>query len=353
MEIKLSPTSRDPLSLHRASLRPFWDEADSASTETALMLGQGSETERFLEFLSSNSLAPLWFDTLKQSNLLQEAEPELREGLQRLYHQSVATYLLQQKLCEEVDQICEAAARPYAVFKGAQIRELLYPEPALRPAVDVDVLIAQQDRTALIEAFEATGFELHIEPRNRTHEASLQKGQAIIDLHWNILRPGRTRTPLAEYLLAGRVRSEPMWVLNDSACLFVMLVHPVITEHLNSEHSLLIHVVDLNRWLRSREVDWDAVIDLLNMAGLRTAAWTMLTWLELMIPGSAPLGILDDLQPSPAKQKLLRRWIELSSKGRASTLAIHDTPRDALRAIGGKVRSHADRVLRSSDSIPG
>jgi hypothetical protein len=359
----LNTSSNDPFRLHRASLEPFRGGAKPQSNEAALREGQSLGASVFLEFLRSNSLAPLWHQVLRESDLLQETDPNLREGLGALHHQSIASYLLQQHLCAEVDRVCQTTNKIYAVFKGAQIRESLYDEPALRPAGDVDVLIAQEDRAGVIEAFEASGFQLRVNPKNRTHEVTLTKGQAIIDLHWHILRPGRTREAMSDHLLARRVRLGSMWVLDDAACLFVMLVHPVITEHLNSKHSLLIHLVDLQRWLATRQVDWEAVVDLLDLAGLAPAAWCMLTWLQMMMPESATLEIMHRLEPSPARQRYLRRWIEQRSTRRiarlpftaqaAFTLAIHDKPWDAGRALGGRVRSQIDRIVRPSSSLRG
>ena len=59
------------------------------------------------------------------------------------------------------------------------------------------------------------GYSVHAEPANISHEATFRRGAVDIDLHWHLLRPGRTRVDLTAELLARRQRIKGQWGLSD------------------------------------------------------------------------------------------------------------------------------------------
>lgn len=128
--------------------------------------------------------------------------------------------------------------------------------------------------------------------------------------------------------------------------------------------------MDLSRWLRNRDVDWDKTLALLDHAGLKTAAWAVLGWTSWLMGPVAPFDILKSLEPGYLRARYLRYWVEQNLPTRwlhyplliqiAFTLALHDRPSDALTAIRGwlrhkwMMRDEQETLLAAlADSLPG
>ena len=136
-----------------------------------------------------------------------------------------------------------------------------------------------------------------------------------------------------------------------------MLIPPAFTKYVTSPNMALISVIDFIYSLRTRTVDWDLVVSRLNNMGLKTAAWTTLTWFRIISPAGS-LAATDDvciqLQPGPARQRYLRSWItnDLASHWidrplpvqLGFTLAMHDSLSDAARAILGWLRTRSNQL---------
>jgi hypothetical protein len=236
------------------------------------------------------------------------------------------------------------------------VRECVYPDPSLRPASDIDILISPSDRRRAAGALIGAGYDVHPEPANMSHEATFSQGPVDIDLHWGMLRPGRTRVEMTADLIARRQRTNGQWGLSDTDTLVMMLTHPAFAKYVCSPNMGLVRVVDFVLWLHKRPVDWPAVRNLLERAGLRTAAWTMLSWFRLLAaPGdqSAIDGWMDSVRPGRLRAAYLRTWLAHDLPTRwlnhplliqiGLTLPLHDRPSDALHAVDGLRRSRKNR----------
>ena len=59
-------------------------------------------------------------------------------------------------------------------------------------ANDIDILVLPADRDRAVALLTVARYELRADPRNASHELTLARAPITIDLHWDILRPGRT-----------------------------------------------------------------------------------------------------------------------------------------------------------------
>jgi hypothetical protein len=117
-------------------------------------------------------------------------------------------------------------------------------------------------------------------------------------------------------------------------------VHPAITDHVTGR---LVSAVDLDLWLRKRQVRWDEVTQLLGRIGLRTAAWAMLVWTRSLLGTPVPGEIWRELAPSTLRMRYIEYWLGLDPArlyGRQPwlvrglfSLALQDRVRDAARAV--------------------
>lgn len=330
----------DPFLKHRAALFPWRPRRGAVALGSVL----ASDPQGFCDFLLENGLGPLWNDFLR--NRREASAPEIPERLVRrvrtAHHGSAAMYLLQAQTLRTVSAALEEAGIVHAVFKGAALRECLYADPTLRPMDDLDILVAPEQRDAALRALLGRGLRLVVDPKTISHEVALFDGQVHVDLHWRLFRPGRSRFELAPTLLGHRTEQKGIWVLDDTASLLVMLVHPAFAKHVCGPAAKLVRLLDLDRLLQTADPDWDHVLDLLSAAGLRTAAWATLYWLRTLLESDAQDAILRQLRPSLIHRGYLKYWIgrnlptrlasiPLAVQG-AFTLALHDGLTDALRA---------------------
>ena len=242
------------------------------------------------------------------------------------------------------------------MIKGAASRLCLYDNPAIRACHDLDLLVRPDDRVRAASALAGAGFSLRPDPDNISRELVLSRGPVDVDLHWGLLREGRLRSDLTAAMLDRRRREAGLWMLDADDTLFVLLVHPVFAKHLAGWGMGLHRVVDVMLWLRTQPFDWPVVLGRLDEAGVRTAAWATLRWVQMLTEPDAPeelAAMLADLRPGPLRRAWLDHWLRRDLSERLSrlhwarllafSLFLHDTPRDSLRALAGRYRAHRRR----------
>ena len=230
----------------------------------------------FPQFLIDSGLASLWHDKLAASATAEQCLPDLMRQLRAKRFADAALYAVQRSYLTQVDALFSNAGIAYAVIKGAHVRELVYEDPAVRPASDIDVLVAPADREAAARILIGAGYKMDAKAENISHEATFSKEPVHIDLHWDILRPGRTRIPMTGAMLARRSRTQDFFSLEDSDAVFLMLVHPAFNKYVSSPNAVLPSIADFLSWTSTRSVDWATVSTRLRAAGVMTSAWAVL-----------------------------------------------------------------------------
>jgi hypothetical protein len=326
------------------ALLPVAAQVDPASCRTALVEGGAA----FLDRILAQDLGALWHHHLQSSALLDSLPHDAINALRQARMSAAMGYLTQRAALDALDRLFEAEGITYVAIKGAHVRELVYPDPALRPASDIDILIEPANRRRAAHALIGSGYTAHAEPANISHEATFSRGFVSIDLHWHMLRPGRTRIDMTSQLLARRQRLNGQWGLSDDHTLFLMLTHPAFAKYVCSPNMGLGRVADFLLWIQRRPADWPAVLELLETAGLKTAAWTMLNWFRMLAPPDTHAILdrwVDSVRPGRLRAAYLRQWLlhDLPSRWLnrplliqfGFTLPLHDRPGDALHAIQG------------------
>lgn len=345
-------THESKLKRYRQALFPAANGTPSTSMIDILQEG-GQE---LLNSIQDQDLGAWWHHSLQSNDLLQVLPHDAVDALRHARVAATAGYLVQRDALNQVDRLFEARAIDYAIMKGVHVRECVYPEPALRPASDIDILVAPDDRQRAARVLLDAGYAAHPDPTNISHEATFVRGAVAIDLHWHMLRPGRTRVELTADLLAGRQRTNQLWGLSDDDTLFMMLTHPAFAKYVCSPNMGLARVADFLLWIHKRPVDWPATLQLLERAGLMTAAWTMLTWFRMLAPPDAHAtldGWIETVHPGRLRAAYLRQWLLRDLPSRwldhpfliqlGFTLPLHDRPDDALHAFTGLRQARRNR----------
>lgn len=329
---------------HSTALAPVMPGATKADVQRASAAVAELGQTPFAEFLCYQGLAPLWDECIERYAGQLSLPAEFTDLLHQARLHATGSYLIQRHNLARVREILDATGVIHVVMKGAQTREVYYQTPALRPATDIDVLVRPTDKLRVIKAFQAKDFSFVGSPETISHEASLLKGRTSIDLHWDILRPGRTRQSMVEMLLSDRVDHENHWGMSTAGTLFMMLVHPVFTKYTTTPHADLVRLVDLALLLDLHPEAMEETEKLLDVAGLRTAGWITAQWLHLLTDNAVAAELCVRLRPGPMRRWWLCHWLnhDWSSKllGKpwaihlGFTLPAHDRWMDALRAAG-------------------
>lgn len=187
------------------------------------------------------------------------------------------------------------------------------------------------------------GYTFHPVAENISHEATLADDSVSVDLHWDILRPGRTRTDLTDEFLAAKKECTGYFALDSEATLFILLVHPVFTKYSTAPQSTLLHLLDLLYWIRTQRIDWDKVYEYLERGGVKTAAWITATYLNMLTGTTLPQSFTDKIKPSAARAWYLNTWLKNNLSTRllnypiliqtGFTLPAHDNFSDAVRSL--------------------
>ena len=269
--------------------------------------------------------------------------PEGFSFLERYISDQRTIYYNQTSVLGKLHNILECSNIPYAVIKGAHVREILYSPPWLRPCEDIDILIDPKDKYRVAEVLTERGFKARPDINTIANDLTLSHGRVSVDVHWDILRPGRFRHPLTEYFLSARINQNGYFSLTPEANLFIMLIHPVFKKYLTTPHAYLSRIIDLHSWIAFHSSDWEAVFGLCDNTGLKTAAWLTSTHYGLLTGSPLDEIFVKNVKPPRLKAAYLNRWLkyDLSTRFLGTplipqiffTLAAHDTITSSCRFL--------------------
>lgn len=305
-------------------------------------------------FLTRHGLAAFTAQRLRRLGMLSQIPAEVSQLLSNELRVASAMYLAQMHRLAVVVASLERHDISYVVFKGASVREAVYEHPSTRVACDVDVLIHPESRPAVAVQLAQCGFCEQAASQHSAHECTFSNGDVDVDLHWDILRPGRTRRPIVDSILAAGVHGKKFRCPNDADTVFLMLVHPAFAKYVCSPHMGLNRVLDFVLFTNNRQVDWKAVERRLADTGMKAAGWCTLRWFQLVTPSSlaVPVSFIDAISPGRFRRAYLAFWIKHDLPGRllgrcdwlirgAFTLLLHDRAHDAWRALRARLLPHA------------
>ncbi len=297
--------STDPFVLHRAALTPvLYEKLPSPSDCPGL-----ENPTAFASFLFGQRLQGLWLDLISSQDTA-GAYTALAEHLAGPAKTWTALELPQGKNLSTAHNVLSKQGIPYFIAKGFHLRHVYYEQPILRSAIDIDLFVHEADREAAVRSLQAAGFTAHPLDTTMSHEIKLTRHHSDIDLHWHLLRPGRFRPGLMNWLFAHREQFGDFWGLDATASLLVMLVHPAITKYLVSPTSMLIHQVDQARLMQSGKVDWGVLESALHQSHGRTAAWSSLYLLKKLGGIEVPGGFEQKIKPGKVHAWYLQQWID-------------------------------------------
>jgi hypothetical protein len=139
-------------------------------------------------------LGPLLYVALQRAGRT-EVPAAVQTLLAQAHCRAAAAALYQQQELAAILRACAAAQIPCIVLKGSALAVTLYPDPALRPCGDIDLLFHAAHMPQVVELLRARGYESRIGPRpgarlpragKEYHFSRLGQRPAIVEPHWHI-----------------------------------------------------------------------------------------------------------------------------------------------------------------------
>lgn len=177
-------------------------------------------------------------------------------------------------------QILECEGIPAVVLRGMALAQWLYPSPALRPMVDVDILIAPAARHTLPGILKKYGFPPPLVLRS---QLAYQIDGVVFEIHWSFLTPKRYRdTVKADDWLATR-RPLPGWEagvfgLSPENELIELVCHSFIHHEMNS----LLPLVDIGLASCLDGLDWGYVSDWCEQRSVGRLFWFTIAFVDAL-----------------------------------------------------------------------
>jgi len=342
---------------HNLALRPLLRTLNKKETTTLFTQLESTSQKDFTTFLHRQGLAQMWLPFLLQQEALPPKWEETTKALKQEALHTAATQLMQRKILQDTREAFEQANIEYLVFKGAHLRHTIYADPTHRPVCDIDILVKDECKFDAVKALLQAGFSSRHAAENISHETSLHRNNVWIDLHWHLMRPGRTRINLNDYLFEQRRAFGEFTGLTNEASLLIMLIHPAITKYVNGSASSLRHLVDIHRLAQRDDINWERLIDMLNRSGTQTAAWASLSWLQMLADEPMYEDLTDQLRPGGLKARWLRYWMrkDLNTKLAAQRLIIRAgfslMLQDNLKGVLNAVSTLKEEKLKTEETM--
>jgi len=202
---------------------------------------------------------------------------------------------------------------PVIVLKGIPLSKQLYKSIYLRPTLDLDILIKENDLPATLDLLIQQGFKTtanreiyikdFIDRKLGTHLPSLSNGQVIIELHRNLI-PEIWGFNLREDLYWDntdhiRINDYNFKVLNPELLFLYLCIHAI-------KHCFMLRLLyDISLLIRQYELDWQKINSLGKQNKLSSFIYYILCKIEYYFNTGVASNILSAFKKDASSIKLL------------------------------------------------
>jgi len=321
------------------------------------------------ELAEHHGVAPLVYWRLEQAGWPDSAPGKLRHRLSTGYYQSAATSALILGELRGIIAKFQQAGIAVLVLKGAHLAYTIYPEAALRPMSDIDLLVKAEDLPAAEAALASCGYhpsQASVSERlNRQqgHHLHLIKGGGVspaVELHWELLAGKADQRQVDAGWFWGRVEtfnlpegSAHAQGLDPTASLLYLAAH-LFLKHQGSSDRLL-WLYDIARLLEQRgeAIDWAAALRQAKALGWGEALHAAFRSAHAELGADLPPEVVAELaekHPIPHQVRVFRNW----SKAELSLANLEKlTPGGRLRQGWAALFPSREHIQRRYQPRPG
>jgi hypothetical protein len=267
---------------------------------------------RWAEMAESERIAPLIYWNLEREGAGWPIEmpADVRLGILQSYYSTAAHNAM---LFRELARILETLAGadiPVVALKGAALAATIYPDAALRPMGDLDLLVPLETIPVAVALIEQLGFSSvqELAPHHSRaigHHASFYKDlnrQIAVEIHWSLLRSVLdARSPSTQWLWE-RVQPKQVvnvWLFDAEEPLEIQVLSPEASLLYLSSHTLIQHNIassplvwfhDIHQSIRhwGADLDWEELLAQAKVLGWHAALVAALLVTESLFETGIP-----------------------------------------------------------------
>jgi hypothetical protein len=323
--------------------------------------------QRILSEALHHGLAPMLLWTAKQAGLNHMDHPTWTLVL-NWSRQAAVQQALYDLAQAEVEAAFVQAGIPVLWLKGIALAHQFYPQAALRPMSDLDMLVPYERREEALALAQQLNFDFYVDDshmigfdeilnRKLGHHYHLRGGigdRVVLELHYRLLGIDLTLiTPeqMAWFWQQQQTVNGPygsFQTLKPDAHLLYLCAHAILQHGLTV--TVLRQFLDLHQILTQEDLDWPALVQ--SAVDLK---WTFAVEQALQISQGffdtpVPPGVLEELRARRSRDENVTRAITLSSRGaqwERMRRALRNLPwQDRLRLMVRVVLPAPDYMLR-------
>lgn len=365
-------SASDAWAAHRAAISIEEEGVDVWHAAQTLLRCHHNDVDKVESFIAWHGLAGLWSEALAAVGNTRTGSYEsalnasvaLQQRLTSLHRQQVVHQLMQDAAMRTAGDALSAASIAFVWLKAAAVRAELYPRPGLRPSTDLDLLVSPADRYRAIAALLSVGGTRLASSDASSHEEVVRIGSVDLDIHWDVLAPGRLRQGVTEEILRDRVPNACGARPSNRHMLALALIHPAFAKHVCSRHMGLNRVADTLRMLRAWDFDAQDLQQIATAWGGFTGAKASFYWLSKISNNSrlSQLNIAFKQNANSLIDGYLARqidrnwpdaWVDRSRfvLGLTFSVWLQDSPADAIRAMFARLLRRRERTLSVRASV--
>ncbi len=278
-------------------------------------IDQGLDWDYIYQTSCRLGVAPLYYYHLKELKPSGLDETPLMHPFKKEYHLSMARNL---SFIHEFDQIAERLSTlgiPCIGLKGISLSRMIYPNPTVRPMIDIDILVKKEALSGVDEVirtlgYEATSNQPHPSERRFYYDLHYRKKSApslSLEIHWDLGEKNRYRIDVSKvWERAVPSQAGPFLEMSNDDTLVYLSLH--FFKHYLFKR--LIWLCDIYEWIVQKEINWGRVIELAQSQSIATFLVYTLNILEEFYKMPLPVHTGEILHIGRLRAQILNRYLK-------------------------------------------
>lgn len=278
---------------------------------------------QLFETAQHHKLVPLLDDGLRQEPSFRETltqmwgplPKELKSAIQKNTRLSWLQSNIRQMALRDIQHNFGQRNVDFLLFKGMSYLYTLYPDPAMRPMDDIDLIVRPSDEHQACLALEHSGFKRVDAPHPNSLLFHHPEKKLYLDLHLHISSPSMSSIPV-ETLFADAHELEQGILIPSALHQILLHIHHQCKEQLHASSIKLRTFIELKGLLSQHDLVWDSLFHCAERWQIRKFVDCSLWCLNALYPGWLPAHIIST---SPLREWTTRLVRQPSTSTEAQT----------------------------------
>ena len=287
------------------------DINSSVSEKIKEILSPDLDWAYFFERARAEGVISLIYNSLSEIDDTKSLVPEdIWRRFQSCYYTVAARNT---SLCQKLNIVLTSfnqAGIGVILLKGMALIHTVYPNIALRPMYDIDILIHKKDFSMAESKLKELGYT-----NSPSYPEDFHKDNMMVDVHWDLMNITRVKSRKKSYCidldevwkssLSLEINGEKARILSPEYCLMDLCLHLTLHHGLQG----LVWFIDIARLIEyyKNEIDWNKFIEKSFEYKICRSIYYVLFYVKKVLGEEIPQFVLDRLEP--AKQNFLERKV--------------------------------------------